>query len=199
MMETFSYFAYGSNMSTPQMRERCPDAVKLGVATLPGYEFLINERGVAGLIEKQGAAVIGILWLISVEDKVTLDEREGANRIRGAYYLKNIVVTTDGKPVDALVYLARNTVPGRAKKGYLEKIVKAALHHGIDPSYVHCLEASCPVYKLQASRLVEDYPVSSYELFDRLAPSLREFAVEELSDAAPALIQKMKLANDENH
>jgi gamma-glutamylcyclotransferase (GGCT)/AIG2-like uncharacterized protein YtfP len=199
MKTNLIYFAYGSNMSTAQMNERCPDAVKIGVATLPGYEFIINGRGVAGIVEKHDASVLGICWKISSEDKDTLDRCEGANLVKGAYFLQTMAITTAGESVDALVYLARNTVPGRAKKGYLEKIVKAAVHHGIDPSYVRCLEASCPVYKLQSSRLVEDYPVSSYELFDRFASTIRELAVEELSDAAPALIQKMKLASYENH
>ena len=142
MKTNLIYFAYGSNMSTAQMLDRCPDAVKIGVATLPEYEFMINERGVAGVVEKQGASVRGVLWQISAEDKVSLDEWEGANRVQGAYYLKKIVVTTDTKPVDALVYLARNTMLGRPKKGYLEKIVSAARDHGIDEGYVHRIEAA---------------------------------------------------------
>lgn len=145
-MKTIDYFAYGSNMSTAQMRERCPDAVKICVATLPEYAFLINERGVAGVVEKQDALVIGVLWKISAKDKVTLDEWEGANRIGGAYYRKNILVITDIRSVDALVYLARNTTLGRPKEGYLEKIVSAARDHGIDHDYVCRLEACGTAY-----------------------------------------------------
>jgi hypothetical protein len=67
-MTTISYFAYGLNMSTAQMSKRCPKAIKIGVATLNGYEFMINERGYAGVIEKQDALVIGILWTILSEE-----------------------------------------------------------------------------------------------------------------------------------
>lgn len=44
------YFAYGSNMDeAAQMAERCPGAEVIGLATLPGYRFVINQRGVATL------------------------------------------------------------------------------------------------------------------------------------------------------
>ena len=39
------YYAYGSNMDMTQMETRCPDAEFIGLATLPQYRFLINERG----------------------------------------------------------------------------------------------------------------------------------------------------------
>lgn len=43
------YFAYGSNMSTTQMLERCPSSTVIGLAYLHGYEWLINERGYANI------------------------------------------------------------------------------------------------------------------------------------------------------
>ena len=33
------YFAYGSNMSYEQMKERCPDSKYVGVARLNGYKL----------------------------------------------------------------------------------------------------------------------------------------------------------------
>jgi gamma-glutamylcyclotransferase (GGCT)/AIG2-like uncharacterized protein YtfP len=139
-MKTFSYFAYGSNICTMQISERCPDSVKIGVATLHGYEFMINELGVAGVIERSDSSVIGILWQISEEDKESLDFWEGADVTGGAYHHKKLAVITDGKSVDALVYIARNTVRGQPREGYLEKIVDAALGHGFDHDYVRYLE-----------------------------------------------------------
>jgi hypothetical protein len=141
MKKYFNYFAYGSNMSIEQMGERCTDSVKIGVATLHGYEFMINELGVAGVTERSDSAVIGILWQISEEDKEALDFWEGADVTGGAYHPKKLAVINDGKPVDALVYIARNTVRGQPREGYLEKIVEAALHHGINFDYVRYLES----------------------------------------------------------
>ena len=39
------HFAYGSNMSRPHMRARCPGASALGTATLSGWRFVINPDG----------------------------------------------------------------------------------------------------------------------------------------------------------
>lgn len=48
--ETLLYFAFGSNLSSTQMRSRCPGAAGLGLAFLPGYDFIINERGFANVV-----------------------------------------------------------------------------------------------------------------------------------------------------
>ena len=45
------YFAYGSNMSKTQMLERCPSAHFRGVAILDGWEWIINERGFANVVQ----------------------------------------------------------------------------------------------------------------------------------------------------
>lgn len=49
-VDTRRYFAYGSNMDRQQMRGRCPGAVLLGTARLPGYRFIINRAGVASVV-----------------------------------------------------------------------------------------------------------------------------------------------------
>lgn len=48
--ETLLYFAFGSNLSSTQMRTRCPGAAAVGLAFLPGYDFIINERGFANVV-----------------------------------------------------------------------------------------------------------------------------------------------------
>lgn len=44
------YFGYGSNLSSTQMCARCPDSQAVGLAYLPGYAFIINERGYANVV-----------------------------------------------------------------------------------------------------------------------------------------------------
>jgi hypothetical protein len=61
MMITFSYFSYGSNMSKVQMSKRFPISTKVGLVTLSGDEFIINERDSVGVIEKQDTSIIGLL------------------------------------------------------------------------------------------------------------------------------------------
>ena len=46
------YFAYGSNMSHEQMKERCPDSRFVGRAFLPEYSFVYD-----GYFERRGGAV----------------------------------------------------------------------------------------------------------------------------------------------
>jgi hypothetical protein len=45
------YFAYGSNLSTTQMKQRCPRSTPLGLAHLPGWMWMINERGYANIVQ----------------------------------------------------------------------------------------------------------------------------------------------------
>ncbi|KAI0893715.1 hypothetical protein F4806DRAFT_504114 [Annulohypoxylon nitens] len=47
------YFAYGSNLSLKQMRSRCPCSQPIGLAHLPGWAWLINERGYANIVRKR--------------------------------------------------------------------------------------------------------------------------------------------------
>ncbi|KAI0474820.1 hypothetical protein F4859DRAFT_482038 [Xylaria cf. heliscus] len=44
------YFAYGSNLSTTQMRHRCPSSTPVGLAHLTGWTWIINERGYANIV-----------------------------------------------------------------------------------------------------------------------------------------------------
>ncbi|KAI1091575.1 hypothetical protein F5B19DRAFT_260129 [Rostrohypoxylon terebratum] len=46
-------FAYGSNLSLTQMRCRCPSSQPIGLAHLPGWAWLINERGYANIVRKR--------------------------------------------------------------------------------------------------------------------------------------------------
>lgn len=45
------YFAYGSNLSTEQMRERCPYSTAVGLGKMTGWKWIINRRGYANIVE----------------------------------------------------------------------------------------------------------------------------------------------------
>lgn len=90
--ETLLYFAFGSNLSSTQMRSRCPGAAAVGLAFLPGYDFIINERGFANVVPSnsartttpgdetcsRGGGVYGVLYrLASPAEKERLDRYEG--------------------------------------------------------------------------------------------------------------------------
>ena len=63
------YFAYGHNTNTAVMKQRIPDAVYVGVATLPHYDMVMRQF--ADL--EKGTGAKGVLWEISKSDLATLD------------------------------------------------------------------------------------------------------------------------------
>ena len=94
------YFAYGSNLSTAQMLQRCPFSTPIGLGHLQGWQWIINERGYANIIQplrvgasdaasetllqqqqqQQQAGVYGLLYLLPPRDEELLDGFEGVPR-----------------------------------------------------------------------------------------------------------------------
>ncbi|GJN66652.1 hypothetical protein PLICBS_000671 [Purpureocillium lilacinum] len=90
------YFAYGSNLSTTQMRQRCPFSTPVGLGFLEGWRWIINERGYANVVpmtpspggsggegssssssSNKKAGVYGLLYLLPPQDEARLDGYEG--------------------------------------------------------------------------------------------------------------------------
>ncbi len=77
------YFAYGSNMDWCQMRERCPSAQFLSVASLKDHRLEFTRRspkrecGVADAVAKEGAKVWGVVYQIAETEVAMLDKCEG--------------------------------------------------------------------------------------------------------------------------
>ena len=132
------YFAYGSNMDVRQMAERCPDAVIVGVATLPGHQFRINTHGVATVVPATRSVVHGVLWEISPTDGVSLDRYEG---VKSGFYRKATirVLLANGDEVEALIYFASDEQPGCARPHYMERVLAAAEHHSLPAGYLAAL------------------------------------------------------------
>ena len=137
-----TYFAYGSNMVVSQMAERCPGAKLSGIARLENHMFLINERGVATIVPKQGSNVYGLIWDITEECKEALDKWEGVSK--GHYYENYVLVDSqEGEKIRCLAYIATNSKPGVSRPGYIEKIVAAAEEQGLPGAYVEYLRGYC--------------------------------------------------------
>ena len=146
----FLYFAYGSNMSRRQMRERCPDHECLGKAVLKDHALCfprhspIRNCGVAGLAEVPGAEVWGVVYRLHDEDLAALDRREGydpavpfhVNR----YNRQTHRVLTDAGALDCFVYVARPE-PGDhvPSADYLGTMIEGAEENGLPPGYVAAL------------------------------------------------------------
>ena len=103
------YFAYGSNLSKKQMKERCPDSKPMFVATLPNYKIVFvgwsrqRRGGVASIKPFRGEKVLGGIYEISERDLRQLDKYEG---YPGSYNRLNVTVfDEDGKPIEAVTYI----------------------------------------------------------------------------------------------
>jgi gamma-glutamylaminecyclotransferase len=76
-------FAYGSNVSNEQMRQRCPTAECLGSAWMPNHRLgfwgwsRLREGAVCGVFRARRAMVPGTIWRLSPPDVDALDAAEG--------------------------------------------------------------------------------------------------------------------------
>jgi gamma-glutamylcyclotransferase (GGCT)/AIG2-like uncharacterized protein YtfP len=132
-------FAYGSNMDRGAMSLRCPGAEPGEPAVLDGYRFWINRVGYASVVPDPDSKVYGVLWTVGAEEEVALDEYEEIDA--GLYVKQQHVVTTNrAGRVEALVYAATDSRPGRPAKDYLEGILEAAKQHGFPRGYLRELE-----------------------------------------------------------
>lgn len=114
------YFAYGSNLWDAQMAARCPQARKLGRASLPGYRWIISARGYANVLESPRDTVEGVLFELSASDEASLDRHEGV--AAGWYAKADLAVQHGDRDVVALVYVDHITAEGTPKGEYIHRI-----------------------------------------------------------------------------
>ena len=136
------HFAYGSNMSRALMGARCPGAVALGVATLPGWRFVINPDNVGSLARYPGGLVYGVLWRVTLRDLVAINAYEG---IDTQLYLRRMLpVRLGARQAPALVFLARRGGLGRPRPGYIDLVVEAARNWQLPDAYIRSLKRWSP-------------------------------------------------------
>ena len=136
-----SYFAYGANMDPVHMAECCPQAKRLGIATLPGRSFRIAAKGYGDAAPAVGGELRGVLWELSPSDEVALDGFEG---VPEGHYRKEYVSVLEGggREVAAMLYRAADSAPGRPVPGYLERILAVAQELEFPAEYLESLRRS---------------------------------------------------------
>ena len=137
------YLAYGSNLNIAQMQFRCPDAVIVGTAVIPGYELLFKGSltGAYLTIEpRQGAHVPVGVWEVSLTDELKLDRYEG---FPSFYYKKEIRIPvkdiSTGKTwrCDAFVYIMHEDRRlGTPTPFYMRTCIDGYEDFGFDPDFL---------------------------------------------------------------
>jgi len=103
------YFAYGSNLSKKQMRERCPESKPRLIAILPNYKLVFTDwsrqwrGGVATIKRFSGEKVLGAIYEITESDLRQLDKKEGYPQSYGR--IKVIVFDDNNQPIEAMTYI----------------------------------------------------------------------------------------------
>lgn len=120
------YFAFGSNLSLRQMKTRCPNSERIGIAVLADYRWGISCRGYANVYPSQDDAVYGVLYTLTPTDEENLDRYEGVaigsyNKVELEVMLQEV---DDGseKVKRALVYIDPREEEGHPRREYIGRL-----------------------------------------------------------------------------
>ena len=134
------YFAYGSNLHRAGMLSRCPAAVALGRAALPGHALVF--RSWADVEPRPGVSVAGGLWRVTPACLAALDDYEDVEA--GLYRRVLLPVRREGaaETVEALVYRMTATHRAPPEPGYLALISEGCRDFGLDAAPVFLAAAA---------------------------------------------------------
>ena len=94
------YFAYGMNTNKEEMAYRCPGAMPMGRAILPGYR--LEFKSFATIVPSPKESVEGVLWTITDSDESALDMLEGYPEF---YDKKTVLVEYTNQSYIAMTYI----------------------------------------------------------------------------------------------
>jgi gamma-glutamylcyclotransferase len=99
-------------------------------------KWIINTRGVATIIPSPNDFVWGIVLLLHAHDEQKLDDDEGHNYVKSILPVQAVGMKLANPSV--LIYIDKNTTPGRPRPAYVKKLEKAmedGKKKGIPQSY----------------------------------------------------------------
>jgi gamma-glutamylcyclotransferase len=135
------YFAYGSNMDTPQMQQRLEAVRIVGQARFKGYRLVFDKiskdrTGKANLLKDEQSEVWGVVYEMTDEQMRKLDSFE-----RGYDRAKVEVELDNGKRLQVYTYISEKRDPSlRPKTEYVNTIINGANKHGLPKEYIRKLQ-----------------------------------------------------------
>lgn len=124
--------AYGSNMNKKQMAQRSPNSEIVAVSYLQDYQLTLPFY--ADIMPLKGAKTPIVIWNLTHQDEVVLDEYEG---FPNEYDKQYIIVEVDNRKYSALVYImtqAYKYSQSLPREFYEEGIIEGYIENGFDAS-----------------------------------------------------------------
>lgn len=145
-MNTFLYFAYGSNMLNERLAARCPSASLAGIAFAPDHALKFakigkDRSGKATLFPQQGAHQFGVLFKINRNDLGALDMAESAGYRRDDSFL--VFRTKDHAKIPVMTYLGTDLEDGlKPFDWYLDLVIAGAKQHNLPEEQISSLQST---------------------------------------------------------
>uniref|UniRef100_A0A8D3B501 Gamma-glutamylcyclotransferase n=1 Tax=Scophthalmus maximus TaxID=52904 RepID=A0A8D3B501_SCOMX len=148
-VQTFLYFAYGSNLLKERLQLKNPSATVHCVARLKDYKLVFGNHkgfasdrwrgGVATIEHSQGDEVWGVVWRMNMSDQESLDSQE--NVMVGAYSPVELLVKTKGQELSCRTYIMNSCVYAPPSPQYLQVIMMGAEQNSLPEDYREKLRA----------------------------------------------------------
>ncbi len=136
------YFAYGSNMSLARLRERAPNARRLGSYTLRGHVLCFHKVGTDGsgkcdafYTKDANDVVLGALFEVDASEKIHLDQVE---ELGFGYEQKDVLLEDEiGRQVKASIYYATDIDASlKPYSWYKKHVLFGAMESALPNSYL---------------------------------------------------------------
>lgn len=138
------YFAYGSNMSHNEIRQKCPHGKFLKRAYVKNHKLVFDghskkrDGAVANIIESEGNVVWGGLFEIIEDDLKALNHYEG---YLYSYDRKTVTVNDDqGNSCEAIVYYREGATLGAPSESYRALVIEGAKDCNLPGDYIESLK-----------------------------------------------------------
>ncbi len=155
-MNSFLYFAYGSNMLTERLQARCPSAAPIGIAYAPDHALNFTKTGKdfsgkATLFPQSGAHQYGVLFKINRDELSALDMAEGAGYRRDDDFC--VIRHEDDAKIPVTTYLGTDLAQGLTPfDWYLNLIIAGARQHKLSDEQISSLQRTPYIVDTKANR-----------------------------------------------
>jgi hypothetical protein len=175
-MPMIQYFAYGSNMLTLRLQDRCPSATVREVAwaedlSVNFFKTSTDGSGKATITSAAGHRAFGVIFDLDEGHLSALDRFEGAGKGYDRIDDFSVRIKGSDQPIRTVSYLASPTSIDRSLQPYdwyLALVIAGAREHALPAEYITHLEATAFKADAEPSRRSR---LQALALLNRLSPS----------------------------